>query len=115
MKKDDLIYVDHILDSIKKIEKYTDTLTIHDFVENELVQDGVIRNFEIIGEATKHLSKSFRDKYSDIPWKQIAGMRDILIHDYLGIDIYSVWETIETDIPQLKHQLSRISKENSGN
>jgi uncharacterized protein with HEPN domain len=77
MTKDDLIYIDHIPDSIKKIEKYTDTLTIHEFVENELVQDGVIRNFEIIGEATKHLSNSFRDKYSDIPWKQIAGMRDM--------------------------------------
>jgi uncharacterized protein with HEPN domain len=80
MKKDDLIYVDHILESITKIEKYADNLTIHDFVENELIQDGVIRNFEIIGEATKHLSKDFRDNYSDIPWKQIAGMRDILIH-----------------------------------
>jgi uncharacterized protein with HEPN domain len=110
MIKDDLIYIDHILDSIKKIEKYTDTLTIHEFVENELVQDGVIRNFEIIGEATKHLSNSFRDKYSDIPWKQIAGMRDILIHDYLGIDIYAVWETIETNLPQLKRQLLSIKK-----
>ena len=110
MKKDDLIYVDHILDSIKKIEKYTDNLTIHVFVENELIQDGVIRNFEIIGEATKHLSKDFRNNYSDIPWKQIAGMRDILIHDYLGIDIYAVWETIESNLPRLKKQLLQIKK-----
>ena len=110
MTKNDLIYVDHILESIKRIENYTKNLSIHDFVENELVQDGVIRNFEIIGEATKHLSKKFRDTYSDIPWKQIAGMRDILIHDYLGIDIYSVWETIETNLPELKHQLISIRK-----
>jgi uncharacterized protein with HEPN domain len=110
MIKDDLLYVEHILESITKIEKYTDSLTIHEFVENELIQDGVIRNFEIIGEATKHLSKDFRDNYSDIPWKQIAGMRDILIHDYLGIDIYAVWETIETNLPPLKRQLLSIKK-----
>jgi uncharacterized protein with HEPN domain len=110
MRKDDFIYVEHILESITKIEKYTNNLTIHDFVENELIQDGVIRNFEIIGEATKHLSNNFRDNYSDIPWKQIAGMRDILIHDYLGIDIYAVWETIETNLPQLKRQLLSIKK-----
>ena len=110
MTKDDFIYVEHIFESITKIEKYTDNLTIHDFVENELVQDGVIRNFEIIGEATKHLSKGFRNNYSDIPWKQIAGMRDILIHDYLGIDIYAVWETIESNLPRLKKQLLQIKK-----
>ena len=110
MTKDDFIYVENILESITKIEKYTDNLTIHDFVENELIQDGVIRNFEIIGEATKHLSKDFRENYSAIPWKQIAGMRDILIHDYLGIDIYAVWETIETNLPQLKRQLLSIKK-----
>lgn len=110
MIKDDFIYIDHILDSIEKIEKYTENLTVHDFVENELVQDGVIRNFEIIGEATKRLSQNFRDNYSKIPWKQIAGMRDILIHDYLGIDIYAVWDTIETNLPQLKRQLLLIKR-----
>jgi uncharacterized protein with HEPN domain len=110
MRKDDFIYVDHIIDSIRKIEKYTYNITIHDFLENELIQDGVIRNFEIIGEATKHLSKEFRDKYSEIPWKQIAGMRDLLIHDYLGIDIYAVWDTVETNLPRFKKQLLQIKK-----
>jgi len=109
MIKDDFVYIDHILDSIAKIEKYTKDLTVYDFVENELVQDGVIRNFEIIGEATKHLSPDFRNTHSDIPWTKMAGMRDILIHDYLGIDIYSVWDTIETDLPQLKLQLLNLN------
>ena len=95
MDKDDLIFIEHLLDSINKIEKYVQKITVHEFIDNELIQDAVIPNFEIIGEATKHLSESFRKKHSEVPWKKIAGMRDILIHDYLGIDIYSVWETIE--------------------
>ena len=108
MEKDDLVFISHILESIDKIEKYVSGLTGHDFANNDLVQDGVIRNFEIIGEATKHLSKDFRQKHIDIPWKKIAGMRDILIHDYLGIDIFSVWDTIEKDLPELKSILQRI-------
>ena len=108
MEKDDLIFIEHILDSVKKIEKYVEGLTIHDFIDNDLVQDGVLRNFEIIGEATKHLSLSFKEKYPEMPWKKIAGMRDILIHDYLGIDIYSVWDTIESDLQDFKNKLISI-------
>lgn len=107
MIKDNFLYIDHILDSI---EKYVENLTVHDFTENELIQDAVIRNFEIIGEATKRLSKDFRAENQEIPWKKIAGMRDILIHDYLGIDIYSVWNAIEQNLPELKRQLIQIKR-----
>jgi uncharacterized protein with HEPN domain len=110
MTKDNFLYIDHILDSIEKIEKYVENLTVHDFIENELLQDAVIRNFEIIGEATKRLSKDFRAENTEIPWKKIAGMLDILIHDYLGIDIYSVWNAIEQNLPELKRQLIQIKK-----
>ena len=111
MDKDDLIFIEHLLDAINKIEKYIGDISVHEFVDNELIQDAVIRNFEIIGEATKHLSENFRNKHTEVPWKKIAGMRDILIHDYLGIDIYSVWETIEKDLPELKNQLNTIVKD----
>lgn len=98
MEKNDLIYIEHILDSIHKIEKYTDSLVAYDFVKNDLIQDAVIRNFEIIGEATKNLSSTFKEKNTNIPWRKMAGMRDILFHDYLGIDLYAIWETIERDL-----------------
>ena len=108
MSKDDRVFINHILESIQKIERYVSGLSSHDFANNELVQDGVIRNFQVIGEATKNLSNDFRKTHTGIPWKKIAGMRDILIHDYLGIDIYSVWETIKKDVPDLKAELEKI-------
>lgn len=75
---------------------------------NNLVQDAVIRQIEIIGEATKQLSKTIKEKYPEIPWKDIAGMRDKLIHDYLGVDLNAVWKTVEKDIPFLKNKLKEI-------
>jgi uncharacterized protein with HEPN domain len=111
MEKNDFIYIEHILDSIEKIEKYTKSMNIHEFIDNELIQDAVIRNFQIIGEASKKFSNHFREKYAKIPWKKISGMRDILIHDYIGVDITAVWDTIEQDLPKLKEYLLEILKD----
>lgn len=105
MKKDDSIYLRHMLDAIARIEEYTQGLEYEGFMDNHLIQDGVIRQIEIIGEATKHLSKGIREKHPEIPWKDMTGMRDKLIHDYLSVDLDAVWDTVEKDIPALKKRL----------
>jgi uncharacterized protein with HEPN domain len=108
MVKDDLAYIEHILDCIRKIKEFTGGLSLKDFSVNELVQDAVIRNIEIIGEASKKISSDTKQIYYEIPWKEIAGMRDKLIHDYLGVDVEVVWRTITEDIPTLEKQIKEI-------
>lgn len=85
--KDDLIYIEHINNSILKVLLYTKDIKLEHFLTNSLISDAVIRNFEIIGEASKKLSVDFKDTHSDIEWKRIAGMRDKQIHDYIGVDL----------------------------
>lgn len=106
--KDDLAYLEHILLSISKIEEYSDGLSKSDFEKNTMVQDAIIRNIEIIGEASKKISVNLKTSYFKIPWKEMAGMRDKLIHDYMGVDTDVVWQTIHIDIPILKTLLKEI-------
>jgi len=96
------------VDAIDQIEEYTEGLEKVNFMNDRLVQDAVIRNFEIIGEATKNLSSSFRTKYSDMPWANMAGMRDKLIHHYMGVDLDIVWTTIVDVLPNIKNKITMI-------
>jgi len=108
MHKNDLAYTDHIINCIKKIRKFVKDIDKKEFAKNELIQDAIIRNFEVIGEASKKISHDFKKTYHEIPWKEISGMRDKLIHDYLGVDIEVIWKTIEIDLPILLKELKKI-------
>ena len=107
-ERNDLVYLKHILDSISWIENYISEIKYQDFMNNHLVQDGIVRQVEIVGEATKNLSQKIKNKYSEVPWKDIAGMRDKLIHGYFGVDLDAVWDTAKKDIPKLKIQIKKI-------
>jgi uncharacterized protein with HEPN domain len=100
--RDDAVYLRHILEAIEQIEEYVADCDEERFYRTRLVQDGVIRQCEIIGEATKNLSPETRLKAADIPWRDIAGMRDKLIHQYFGVDMQAVWLTVKEDLPLLK-------------
>ena len=96
----DRLYLQHISDSISRIESYV-SKGRDEFLSCRLVQDAVIRNFEIIGEAAKRLSAEFQTSEPTIPWKQIGSFRDVLIHGYFGVDLNQVWRVIEQELPTL--------------
>ncbi|ABO51620.1 protein of unknown function DUF86 [Desulforamulus reducens MI-1] len=108
--KEDLIFLQHITESINTIESHMLSVTKETFFESALIQDAVIRRIEIVGEATKNLSTELRGKYPYIPWRSMAGMRDVLIHEYFGVDLKLVWDTATKKIPKLKKQIEEIIK-----
>lgn len=108
MIRDDLVYLTHIRDALQQIVTYTKELDYPRFLETRMAQDAVIRQFEIIGEATKNLSDAFRVRHHAIPWKDLAGFRDKLIHQYFGVDLAMVWQSVVDDVPMLLDELEKI-------
>jgi uncharacterized protein with HEPN domain len=98
----------HILEATNQIEQYVHGFNYEKFKQSRLVQDGVIRQLEVIGEATKNLSDATRENAPEIAWRDMAGMRDVLIHQYFGVDISAVWDTVEHDIFRLKECVSKL-------
>jgi uncharacterized protein with HEPN domain len=109
-----LLYLNNIQECIDNIKSYTSEGK-QAFRENKMIQDAVIRNLEIMGEATKRLSTELRTKYNQVSWRQIAGLRDVLIHDYLRVDLQEVWLIIEEDLPKLEKQIKEILVEEGYN
>ncbi len=108
MKKDPVIFLDHILQSIKNIEEDTAGFSKEQFLSRRTIQDAVIRNIEVMGEAAKNIPDDFRRKYESVPWKEIAGTRDKVIHGYFGVDLNIVWDVIRADLPKLKKEIKHI-------
>lgn len=108
MKRGDSIYLQHVLDPIARVEQYLQAVDETVFNNQTLVQDAVIRQIEIMGEAVKQLSPSFRERHPHIPWRDIAGMRDKLIHHYFSVDVQAVWLTATHDLSVLKREIQTI-------
>ena|SRR3989344_808224 len=108
MKRDSLLLLEDILTSIDLIEKYTKNLNLSKLEKKIEKQDSLIRRIEIIGEAAKNLPLDFRNKYSSVPWKDIAGMRDIIVHAYFGINLETVWKVVKNELPKFKKQIHQI-------
>ena len=110
MKKDSLVFIKHIRDSIIDIEKFVKNVSKEEFLRNKEKQSATIKSLEVMGEAAKNLPQDFRNKHKEISWIDIVGMRDKLIHHYFGVDLEIVWKTINEDIPRLKREIVKILK-----
>jgi uncharacterized protein with HEPN domain len=108
MEQDDIGYLEDIEEAISYINEYVSGLAREDFASQKIVQDAVVRQLEIIGEATKRLSTSIRQENPQIPWRSMAGMRDRLIHGYFDVNIEQVWLTVRRDLPELQRQVNTI-------
>jgi uncharacterized protein with HEPN domain len=108
MEKDNKIFLEHILESIEAIEEFTKNVGEEEFYSNREKTDAVIRNFEIIGEASKFLNDDFKMVNAHIPWRDISDLRNVLIHEYFGVDKEKVWKMIEKDVPNLKNNIKKL-------
>ena len=109
--KDDLAFIEHILDSINAVKEFSRNLSKEGLVSNRLRQSAIVREIEIIGEAVKNISEDLKRKHLETEWKDIAGTRDKMIHHYFGVDLNIVWDIMKRDIPVLERQIKKIKEE----
>ena len=109
--KHDAVYLHHVLDAINRIERYLSGVSLDRFLQDALVQDGVVRQMEIIGEAARNVSSALRNDHPELPWSRMIGIRNILIHAYFRVDLFIVWDTAQSDLPRLKQQVKQILEE----
>jgi len=106
--KDDKLYLIHIGECIERIESYVQGIDKEAFIASSLVQDAVIRNLQIMAESTQRLSDNLKEAQPDVDWYKIAGFRNVLVHDYLGVDVQRVWNIIENEIPALREAVRKM-------
>ncbi len=107
-KRNIWIYLQDIIEAADLIKKYVEDISEEEFVNNFEKQDAVLRRIQIIGEAAKNIPDDYRKKWNHIPWKEIAGMRDIIVHEYFGVTIGMIWKVSVEDIPKLKRQIEDL-------
>ncbi len=107
-KRDPLVLLEDIILAIQKIGRYTSQMDHDAFLRDDLVIDAVARNLEIIGEATRQLPEEFKHVHTQIPWTQIAGLRNRIVHDYFGLDLEIIWEIVQRDLPGLEKQVRTL-------
>jgi len=109
-KRDQYLYIEDIKTSLRKIEEYTKNIGLSEFMQDEKPIDAVLRNLTVIGEAAKNISQEIKFAHPHIPWEEIVGMRNKVIHEYFGVDEMILWKTIQEDLPTLEKQISEIAK-----
>ena len=108
MNRDITIYVKDIFENMERAEYFVEGMSYEEFAEDEMTNFAVMRCIEIMGEAAKHVPDFVRDKYQEIPWRDIAGMRDKVIHFYFGVNLERVWLVVKEDIPQIKPHITKV-------
>ena len=111
MKRDYRLFIKDILECINKIENFVGEMSFDEFMRDEKTKSAVVRELEVMGEATKNIPKSIREKYKNLPWSQIAKTRDKIIHFYFGVDYEVIWEVVKKRLPEIKAVIERIFKE----
>ena len=108
MKRDDTVYLHHILDAIESIENYTKGMSENEFLSNSMAHDAVVRQIEIIGEAARNVSDEFQNKHPNLPWTRMIGIRNKITHEYFNVNYAIVWDTVKDDLPLLKKSIKKI-------
>jgi uncharacterized protein with HEPN domain len=110
-EKDPKVFISHILDCIQKIKEYLEGKSKEDFMNSTQLQDAVIRRIEIIGEASRNIPSEIQEEYSHVHWEEAKGMRNILIHEYFGVDLELTWQVVKQDLPKLREQMLALKEE----